>query len=115
LIASVLVVAIQGRAADAQDGSQSQGAQGPALSIAEDNGRERGGHLDPPIPAGPSPARVETQPVHRVPVEATDQALVVTVKPRSVPVRRYVPARGFTTGMRLVRMRQAIFSSDRGG
>jgi len=115
LFTAALLLVGQSSVSDAQDGIQSLGSQGPALSVAEDNGRERGGHLDPPIATEPTLVRVVTPPVQRVPADATGQVLIVQVLRAKVPVRRRVTSRGFVNGVRLVKLRQGVFSSDRGG
>ena len=93
LIASVLVLAMQS-SSNAQDGTQSQGSPGPAPSIAEDNGRERGGYLDPPVPAERSSARVEPPPVPG-PADAPGQTSGAKMEPRKIPVGRVAGPPGF--------------------
>ncbi len=115
LIAAVLHLALQSSVSQAQEGIQSQGSQAPAPSVAEDNGRERGSRVEPLIIAALPLAPVVTPPVQPATADVTGQLSIARVERPKIAGRRYVGSRGFTTGLRLVKMRQAIFSSDRGG
>ena len=115
LLAAAFFLTLQSVVSSAQDGAESQGSHGPMPSLAEDNGRERGGDIVPPTGAERSPVLVALPQIPRGPADATGQTLVVKIERPKVPVRRRATSPDTRAALRLVKMRNAIFSSDRGG
>lgn len=115
LLAAAFLLTLQSAVSIAQDGAESQGSHGPMPSLAEDNGRERGGDIAPPSGVERSPIPVLLPQIPRGPADATGQTLVVKMERPKLQVRRRQSVFDPRASLRFLKIRKAIFSSDRGG